>query len=203
MHECRADQYNYSSISMTDQSDSNKAKSLDEYLKSLTLESYREYIGRNVPMTTGILSLMSGSRGYYLGGTTALYFYTSLFAGSLGLTAFFTGTYAIKQYRDGLDDIAGYVASGAVNGLIISAGLTNGRKMPHGIAIGSLLAAGYYQLSHYTYNKSRSIWIDSRKASLKGTNFVNRDIPPELLPTRQPKLPTLESFRKPPSKKDN
>jgi len=92
----------------------------------------------------------------------ALYGYSYAFAAAIGSTAFYSGTFLLKNIRKN-DDYLNYTASGFVNAGWIATGIGGYKRGIVGAILGGILGTGYRLLGDYTFEASKNAWIQNRR----------------------------------------
>ena len=82
---------------------------------AFSIESYRDYVSTKVLLATATGSAIGVSSGYYIGDMMALYGYSYALGFGFGSTAYFSGTYVLKNLRK-RDDYINHGLSGFFNG---------------------------------------------------------------------------------------
>jgi hypothetical protein len=133
------------------------------------VENYVDYIRPRIIVSTLAGAIGGASSGYYVGDRMYLYLYSY---GSTALvfgTTFFTGAFALKTARGGVDDALNYSASGALNAGAASAYLFRGSnvRIAAGTAAGGLLGACYKFASTFIFDATREAYISTRRYQLQ------------------------------------
>jgi hypothetical protein len=141
-----------------------------EDLFQLSVEEYRAYMLPKFSSWSVGGALTGAAVGYYVGEKMALCFYNYGLMSGLTSFTFFSGSFALRYFRQ-KDDIYNYLVAGSINGAALGS-LQGARRGAMGFVIGGVFGGIYNVTTQWLYDQSREAWISNRRFTI--SNSVDR-----------------------------
>ena len=147
---------------------------------AFSLQCGKNYLVPKVALCTATGAIVGSSAGYYIGDAMALYGYTYAFGFGVFSTAYFSGTYTLRYFRN-TDDYMNHALSGFVNGGWMTMAFGGPRRAILGSVGGALVGVTYKLVGDFAYTNAREAWLRVR------VNALNS--PTRVLHVKKPQFP--------------